>query len=249
MGYGMKILGANGIYQVDSDSTKTIHAGVYAKATGTSVSNLAENDLVFANGSVTSAGTKKYVEGNFNSDYTTLTFQQSVNYIVLKVASQSAWASIVSGVGADVYGVQVKNAASPSVVIFDSRMISHFGGFEVTKGIEAGLLPGGTAVNEYDSANSAPETGHTTAMRTANTIYTGNLTNQWVCMHGAEREAMDSDEEGELKHGFVYEYDSGSTTTGKIYFRSYSQFSIFSDGDTTLAHSNLSDVILGEFKS
>jgi len=251
MAYGMLIEGAEGIYQVDSEASDTIHAGVFDKGALSSTSTLtltglADNDLVFANGSAPSAGGKRYIEAEYNSTYSTLTFMQDTNFIILKIASHADWASIVSA-SSDEYGLQIKNAAGATV--FDSRMVNYLGGFEVTKGIPAYDLPGGTAPNEYDGADAAPGTGYTSAMLTANTFYTGNLTNQWVCMHGCERYAMDSNDEGELRHGFVYDYNSGSTTTGVIYFRSYSQFTIFSNGDTTLEHPNLSDVILGEFKS
>ena len=247
MAYGMLIEGANGIYQIDSDSSSTTHAGIRIKGAvlaGGSITGLEESDLVFANGSAPSAGGKLYVEADYNSTYSTLTFNQATNYIVLRIASSSDWDSIVAA--GDDYGLQIKN--NTGAVIFDSRMVNSIGGLEITKGIPAYDLPGGTSDIEYDGAEMAPDTGYTPAMLVANTFYTGNLTNQWVCMHGCERYGMDVDDEGELKHGFVYHYNSGSTTTGVIYFRSYSQWEVIGSL-FTYEHPNLSDVLLGEFKS
>jgi hypothetical protein len=266
MGYGLRLTGQNDIYQVDSSTASTLCTGVYLKGattgfvtggednrganfTGVTITGLADSDLVFANGSAPSAGGKRYVSCDFNSGSTTCTFDQPTNYIVLKIASHSAWNSFLGGSTADDYGIRITNDSN--IVIFDSRIIEYIGGFEIRKGVPLGTLPGG--VSGLDLIREEQSDNINTASYAANIFYTGNLTNQWVCMKGARSwGGVDTDYDGLLRHGFSFEYNTGSTTTGVIRYRSYSQFNfdVNPGGDVqSIGTPNSSDILLGEFRS
>jgi len=265
MGYGMSIEGQNNIYQVDSATASTLSTGVYRKAAtsgfvtgggstqdggstaaGAIISGLASTDLVFANGSAPSAGGNRYVSCAFNSGSTTCTFDQPTNYIVLKIASHSDWNTFIAGSSADDYGIQIKNTSN--VVIFDSRIIEYIGGFEIRKSVPMGQLPGGIFA---ELTGEVASENYNFASLANNTFYTGNLTNQWVCMRGAMSwGGVDSDDEGFLQHGFVFDYNAGSTTTGTIRHRSYSQTDFDVGGSIdNVGSANSSDILIGEFRS
>jgi len=274
MAYGFSAKGSGEVYQVSTDTTTTINCAIYQKGNGTYISAFpvdSANDIVFAKGRYPHSGVqstvqKGYVEYNGNRNFSA---GNAVDYIVLKNATQAEWAQIASA-SLDSHGLQIKNSANPSKVIFDSRFTNLHGGFAMFPSAQINALTGGTSATEYDTPHFS--TGMTS---TSNNIYIGNLTNKWVCVTGSKInfttsivngasvqtwETLDDDGEGYLRGGYVYEFNANSMTTGRIYYRSFHQFKGFNaqsgwpsnprrGGWVIGKEKNLGDIILGEFKA
>jgi hypothetical protein len=241
MGYGLIVTGAGDIFQIDSSLSNTRHAAVFKKSAGSVITGLTTEDVVFARiaqptGQTSASGRLKEVYAVWTQTVSgsvvtkTCTFSNTVNYIVLKVASAASWAAITSASAADDYGLVVTNQSN--VTCFDSRTLTYKDGFEIIKGFGKGTFAGG------DFGGSGYGGG---------TVFTGNLTNKWVSMVGSDYD-IDGNEVV-IQNGFTYYYDPGSTTTGVIKYEGYEIYEIGIGSITAQEnYPNLSEVLLGEVK-
>ena len=240
MGYGLKALAAGNIFQIDSDLLTTIHLAVHASGVGTSVTGLTQRDIVFARATSSQNGK---IAVNYNSAGTEATFRYAVQWVVVKTTtsttvtggSTSSWAAENAAGG---YGLQVLNSASPPVVCFDSRYINRIGGFEVTEVHAKGAFPGGT----YNPAHTSAPFNYS-----GSTVFSGTLTNKYVATFGGNYSGSETG--GELRNGYTFDYNSGSSTAGKIYYRGYYAIGYNVIGlPQFLNFPNLSEVIVGDLK-
>ena len=243
MGYGLKVTGAGDIFKIDSSLSNTRHAAVFKKSAGTVITGLTTEDVVFARIAQPTAQTSP--SGRLKEVYAvwtqtvsgsvvtkTCTFSNTVNYIVLKVASAASWAAITSASTADDYGLIVTNQSN--VTCFDSRALTYKDGFEIIKGFGKGAFAGGN----FGGFSSYPSQAN---------VFTGNLTNKWVSMAGSDYD-IDGNEVV-IQNGFTYYYNENSTTMGSIKYEGYEIYEIGVGNTTAQAnYPNLSEVLLGEVK-
>ena len=253
MTYGLRITSppASGssreIFQIDSSKTQHAHQAVHSisSAVGTSITGLQPNSVVFAKApSGSNYPTNGWVEAKYNTALTTCTFKYPVDWLVVKPAkalvggagSASVWAAELAN--RTDYGIQVKNASSE--ICFDSGFVNRLGGFNILKIIGTNSFSGGTTfAPSYQGAGgySLP----------ANEVYSGDLSNKYMCMFGATFNGALTD--GEVRVSFQYTYSSGNT--GKIYYRAY--YSESTSGwpaiQFHLKIRNYNEIILGEFNT
>tara|TARA_E500000331_G_scaffold176006_1_gene169782 strand:- start:480 stop:1217 length:738 start_codon:yes stop_codon:yes gene_type:complete len=160
MAYGIEILGSELQYQVDSSTTSTSYLVVAANSTTTESSypymikssdSWSSSDIVFAR--PTSGSGRFYSHFIISSPtYPRPSFNVPTEYLILR---PSASASVDSTLD---YGIQIKNDATSSVVIFDSR--SSIGGGTSIKGLNIvsshprnSLLGGQQAASSLNTTN------------------------------------------------------------------------------------------------
>ena len=211
MAYGMKIDGAEGIYQVDGSTSSTsfltiVHNGTTLNSSPYAISNYSAGDIVFARPTSGS--------GRFCSDFTvsTPTFNVQASYLILRPSSNIS--SAVSGSGVT-YGIQIKNAAN--TVIFDSRAFSGSGGsaLEIEEIHPRMTLLGADQPNTFDASNALDPGNNTFNKTVFNAGDSTTLAKTYVSVMNGFNFQPNSSTNSQIING--YHFENGTTNYRVLY--------------------------------
>jgi hypothetical protein len=231
--YGLKVTGADNIYQLDSDDVSTFYLGVSHVGSTTSIGGSTgflaawdDGDFLFVKPKSNSTSYKDVRFTNYKNVSESalaggLRFYSHVDYIICKVATNSNFADQT---GVD-YGIEVKNDSG--VYVFTSRKIN--------KGMEIIVIKDENSLAGGGGGNGPPSTG--------NIIYTApsgtNLDNIWF---GSASGMSYTDGSTFVFGGAYYDY-----TNNRILFQQWIDLSDgIINGSAYEAFSNGGKILVGE---
>ena len=179
MAHGLLVTGANGSYQIDSDTTQTEYLSVISSGTVNGTNNSRATitatapDLVFMNKPDTGNNDTDGANGLLRNGYNTTNV--TTKYIVARKTT-----SLTSYSGT--YGLQVYNSANPSAKIFDSRGITE--GIDILD-IKAYGSMFGARMSGGNSSTPTPDTFTESNVDYPTRVYIGDTTDVYVSTLGA----------------------------------------------------------------
>ena len=238
MTYGIRVTGADSNYQIDSSDTSPQFLAVKADGplgNNGSPSTYALGDLLFGGFESTTGLATKDILVNFNEFGLSPTFINGGHFVVLRPTNTM----IAAGEASGTYGIQIKNSGSPSLISFDSRIMSK--GMEIKEIKATNSITGGyPGVTNWGT-------------QTTNEIYNGaGLKDIYVGINSGSKHyaAIGSttppNAGANAWLGFRYIYDSNGTS-GKIKLINATVGNFGYGSNAYIGLNNLQQIIIGKF--